>query len=438
MTSPKPRRRPTLRTTGSATSTPSASPTRRPSGSKTPGRIRRLRRRPAPDASDLPMARLPLQGLWRVRQGHRRPDHRRLPQRFVAGFNMLNGTHRRPAIRQCRWPQGAPTSSLIQKPENYSAYAENSFYFLPNVASSRARNISLPCATSRSISPPTAMSTAAARSACGVRRSACCGTSTRPGRCSATSRAAPRCRALARASGRISSIRRSQHSVLPDQAADRDDLRGRNARQASRLTMGTGRLSRQHPRRIAMPIQFVRQLQRHQCSIAPSIRVSRRARGPRIQGPLRPAPSPDKIWLNLAYTFNDFRFDNDRDFRQQPFARCAASLSARRTALQHPTGFYFGPNLEWVPQSYYVDSANTLKTEPYAIWGLKTGMDNGGPIPCMSKPETSPTRPTSPRPASSTGLIRPASVRAGHWPRGVRGCEGEMVKSTRPGRHPGD
>ena len=31
-----------------------------------------------------------------------------------------------------------------------------------------------------------------------------------------------------------------------------------------------------------------------------------------------------------------------------------------------------------MPQSYFVDSANTLKTEPYALLGLKAGVDNGG------------------------------------------------------------
>jgi iron complex outermembrane receptor protein len=41
---------------------------------------------------------------------------------------------------------------------------------------------------------------------------------------------------------------------------------------------------------------------------------------------------------------------------------------------------FFGPNVEWVPQAYYVDSANTLKTEAYAIWGIKLGCDNGGPF----------------------------------------------------------
>ncbi len=59
--------------------------------------------------------------------------------------------------------------------------------------------------------------------------------------------------------------------------------------------------------------------------------------------------------------------------RARRVTTCAPNCS---TSIR--TAFYIGPNLEWVPQSYFVDSANTLKTEPYAIWGLKAGVDNGG------------------------------------------------------------
>ena len=45
-------------------------------------------------------------------------------------------------------------------------------------------------------------------------------------------------------------------------------------------------------------------------------------------------------------------------------AGCASSFPARELLYKHPNGVYFGPNVEWVPQAYYVDSANTLKTEP--------------------------------------------------------------------------
>ena len=88
--------------------------------------------------------------------------------------------------------------------------------------------------------------------------------------------------------------------------------------------------------------------------------------------------APDKIWLNLAYTFNDFRFDNDPTFGNNQLPGAPRHYLRAEVLYKHPNGFYVGPNLEWVPQSYFVDSANTLKTAAYAIWGLKAGVDNGG------------------------------------------------------------
>lgn len=87
---------------------------------------------------------------------------------------------------------------------------------------------------------------------------------------------------------------------------------------------------------------------------------------------------PDKIWLNFAYTFSDFRFDNDPVFGNNLLPGAPRHLLRAELLYKHPSGFYVGPNLEWVPQAYYVDSANTLATEPYAIYGLKAGFDNGG------------------------------------------------------------
>jgi iron complex outermembrane receptor protein len=90
--------------------------------------------------------------------------------------------------------------------------------------------------------------------------------------------------------------------------------------------------------------------------------------------------APDKIWLNLAYTLNDFRFDNDPTFRNNILPGAPRHYIRAEVLYKHPTGFYFGPNVEWVPQAYFVDSANTLTTEPYALLGLKMGIDSGGPI----------------------------------------------------------
>jgi iron complex outermembrane receptor protein len=99
-----------------------------------------------------------------------------------------------------------------------------------------------------------------------------------------------------------------------------------------------------------------------------------------LKSMLVPGPSPDRLWLNLAYTFNDFRFDGDAKFGDNELPGAPRHFIRAELLYKHPSGVFFGPNVEWVPQAYYVDSANTLKTEAYAIWGLKAGFDNGGPL----------------------------------------------------------
>ncbi|HVI27802.1 TonB-dependent receptor [Hansschlegelia sp.] len=90
--------------------------------------------------------------------------------------------------------------------------------------------------------------------------------------------------------------------------------------------------------------------------------------------------SGDKLWLNLAYTFNDFRFDDDADFGNNKLPGAPRHYLRTELLYRHAAGFYAGPNVEWVPQAYYVDSANTLKTKAYALLGAKAGYDAGGPF----------------------------------------------------------
>lgn len=85
----------------------------------------------------------------------------------------------------------------------------------------------------------------------------------------------------------------------------------------------------------------------------------------------------DKVWLNLAYTYNDFRFDNDPLFGNNQLPGAPRHFLRAEVLYKHGNGFYIGPNVEWVPQAYYADSANTLATQAYAIWGLKAGVDDG-------------------------------------------------------------
>jgi iron complex outermembrane receptor protein len=86
-------------------------------------------------------------------------------------------------------------------------------------------------------------------------------------------------------------------------------------------------------------------------------------------------PNPDRLWLQVAYTYNDFFFDNDPVFGNNQLPGAPPHYMRSELLYKHPSGFFFGPNMEWVPQAYYVDSANTLMTEPYTIWGLRGGID---------------------------------------------------------------
>ena len=87
--------------------------------------------------------------------------------------------------------------------------------------------------------------------------------------------------------------------------------------------------------------------------------------------------APDRIWLNMAYTYNDFRYDNDATFGNNRLPGVPPHYIRAELLYKHPSGYSFGPNIEWVPAAYFVDSANTLATASYLIWGLRAAYDDG-------------------------------------------------------------
>lgn len=87
--------------------------------------------------------------------------------------------------------------------------------------------------------------------------------------------------------------------------------------------------------------------------------------------------NPDRIWLNVAYTYSDFRYDGDRTFGNNRLPGAPPHYLRAELLYKHPSGVSFGPNVEWVPQAYYVDSANTLSTAAYALWGVRAAYDDG-------------------------------------------------------------
>jgi iron complex outermembrane receptor protein len=95
------------------------------------------------------------------------------------------------------------------------------------------------------------------------------------------------------------------------------------------------------------------------------------------KGMLAYGPDPDRIWLNVAYTYNDFRYDHDATFGNNRLPGAPPHYVRTELLYKHPSGFSVGPNIEWVPESYFVDSANTLTTASYLLWNVKAAYDDG-------------------------------------------------------------
>lgn len=86
-----------------------------------------------------------------------------------------------------------------------------------------------------------------------------------------------------------------------------------------------------------------------------------------------PEPKRDRLLLRQVYLWNDFRFDGDDEFGDNRLPGIPEHYYRAELLYEHPCGFYAGPNVEWAPRGYAVDSADTLRTESYALLGAKIG-----------------------------------------------------------------
>lgn len=95
------------------------------------------------------------------------------------------------------------------------------------------------------------------------------------------------------------------------------------------------------------------------------------AKSPVAKAPLE--PWEDRLIFRQNYLWNDFRFDNDATFGDNRLPGIPEHYYRAELLYEHPGGIYAGPNVEWVPDAYSVDSAATLFSDPYALLGFKVG-----------------------------------------------------------------
>ncbi len=81
----------------------------------------------------------------------------------------------------------------------------------------------------------------------------------------------------------------------------------------------------------------------------------------------------DRLVLRQVYLWNDFHFDGDAEFGDHQLPGIPEHYYRAELLYEHPSGFYAGPNVEWVPRKYNVDSAETEFADPYALLGFKIG-----------------------------------------------------------------
>jgi len=85
----------------------------------------------------------------------------------------------------------------------------------------------------------------------------------------------------------------------------------------------------------------------------------------------------DRFWFNVAYTYNDFFFDGDPLYGNNKLPGVAPHNVRAEVLYKHPSGFYAGPNIEWMPQAFFADNANSLTVDPFALYNFRIGYDRG-------------------------------------------------------------
>lgn len=287
--------------------------------------------------------------------------------RLVAGVNVVNGEIDNKQYQNIGGYKGALLSSSLDKSKNTSAYVENSFYFLPNVAAIGGTQFLY-------------------------------ATRDRTARFGATSSGStefnlwspkagllwnidPTWQAFANISrsaevpsfGESSAAPAIPFYLIQPQTATTYEIgtRGRRPDLTWELTGYRAEIKNELQCMFGAP---------GQCNVVNADRTVHQG----IEAGLGVAllknvftPDADKVWINLSYTYNDFRFDNDPTFGNNQLPGAPRHFLRAEALYKHANGFYIGPNIEWVPQAYYVDNFNTFTTAAYAIWGLKAGVDDG-------------------------------------------------------------
>ena len=79
----------------------------------------------------------------------------------------------------------------------------------------------------------------------------------------------------------------------------------------------------------------------------------------------------DHLTFRTAYTLARYTYVTDPTYAGNDIPGAPRHHVMAEIKYDHPSGFSLAPQVEWVPQSYYVNSANTEKNSGWATLGLR-------------------------------------------------------------------
>jgi iron complex outermembrane receptor protein len=81
----------------------------------------------------------------------------------------------------------------------------------------------------------------------------------------------------------------------------------------------------------------------------------------------------DSLRLLHSYTFSRFVFVNDRNFGNNDIPGAPRHFIRSELRYDHPSGVWFAPGIESVPQSYFVNSENMVRASAHTLFNIRTG-----------------------------------------------------------------
>jgi iron complex outermembrane recepter protein len=90
-----------------------------------------------------------------------------------------------------------------------------------------------------------------------------------------------------------------------------------------------------------------------------------------LPGIFRNGSDPDGARVRLAYTFARYRFIEDPEYRGNAIPGAPEHHLQGEVRYHHPSGFSLAPRVEWVPGSYFINSANTASNDGWATLGMR-------------------------------------------------------------------